>query len=164
MICPKCGKKGLGPYIKTIKGNAYVYVAHYLGRFKVKWCYAPKDILLNQAFFKNGRFVYAAELNRLIFELWRKEALFDLKIKKIYIHGSQVKGSYEKGSDLDVWVEVFGKHEVPIALTATERMVSPPREVPRLTLRGVGVEVSCSSSKPKPPYFDVFEQRLVLRE
>ena len=120
--------------------------------------------MLNPAFFKSGRFVYAAELNRLIFELWKREALLDLKIKKIYIHGSQVKGSYAKRSDLDVWIEVFGKHEVPIVLTATKRMVAPPRDVPRLTLRGVGLEVSCSSSRPKPPYFDVFEQRLVLME
>ena len=164
MICPKCKREGLGPYIKTIKGNPYFYVAHYAGRAKVKWCYIPESILLNPAFFKDGRFIHAAELNHLIHELWENEGLSDLKIRRIYIHGSQVKGTYTKGSDLDVWVMTEGGFEVPIVLTATRRMVAPPSDVPRLRLRGAEVEVSCSSLKPKPPYFDVFEQRLVLRD
>jgi predicted nucleotidyltransferase len=164
MICPKCARKGLGPYLKTIKGNSYFYVAHYLGQAKVKWCYVPESILLNPKFFKDGKFIHVAELNRLIHELWEREGLSDLKIKKIYIHGSQVKGTYAKASDLDVWVTIEQGFEIPIVLTATKRMEAPPSNVPRLKLRGVEVEVSCSSLKPKPPYFDVFEQRLVLRD
>lgn len=163
MICPKCGKAALGPYTKVIKGNPYNYMAHYTARSRVKWCYIPPSFLLNPAFFKNGRFIHAAELSRLIFQLWGEEGLTGLKINKIYIHGSQVKGAYTKGSDLDVWVEVEKGCDVPIALTATKRMVAAPRDVPRLRLRGVDVEVSCASFKPNPPYFDVFDQKLVLR-
>jgi len=161
-LCPKCKKEGLGPYVKTIKGNPYLYVAH-RSPSGMRWCYAPKHALLNPTFFRNEKFTDAAELGRMIYQLLAREGLSDLRVKKVYIHGSQVKGTYTGISDLDVWVQVEKGFETPIVLTATKRMVSPPKSMSKLVLSGIGVEVVCSSLRPKPPYFDVFEQRLVLK-
>jgi hypothetical protein len=160
MICPRCGRKGNGPYIKTIKGNSYLYVAHMRPK---KWCYIPKHVLLSPTFFRDGRFIYTKELFQLIQQVWEAENLSNLKIKKVYVYGSHVKGTYKKNSDLDVWVVTKHGYKTPIILSATSRVVDPPRDMLRLRLCGREVEVCCSTQEPRPPFFDVFEQRMYLK-
>ncbi len=128
----------------------------------------PKERLLNPTLFRRGRFLYLRELLRSIEDLW--EAIkMDVATEGIYIFGSHVKGTYSKSSDLDVWVQIKPRegedlYAIPMILTKTKRMVDPPQDAPKLALRGIDVEVVCSTQKPKPPYFDALEQRLILLE
>ena len=41
LICPRCGRVGIGIYEKRVKGHRYLYCAH---RFdgRLKWCYIGK--------------------------------------------------------------------------------------------------------------------------
>ena len=41
LICPRCGKIGIGIYEKRVKGYRYLYCAHRLNG-KLKWCYIGK--------------------------------------------------------------------------------------------------------------------------
>lgn len=154
--------------LKRLKGKWYVYEVktEYLGPVdEVGTEEEKKKIALNPTFFKRGKFLYAKELESTVRSLLGSEKV---KIEGIYIYGSQIKGNYGKRSDLDVWVKVKPNEKKdeafysgPTLLTATKRMDDPPENTPRAKMRGVEVEICRSTFDPKPPYFDIYEQRLV---
>ena len=41
LICPRCGRVGIGIYEKRVKGHRYLYCAHRLDG-RLKWCYIGK--------------------------------------------------------------------------------------------------------------------------
>ena len=154
--------------LKRIKGRWYVYevITKYLGPVdEVGTKEEKKKIALNPAFFKQGKFLYPKELESMVKDLLNTE---DVKLKGIYIYGSQIKGIYGGESDLDVWVKVKPMkkggerlYSGPTLLTTTRRMDNPPKNVPRVKLKGIEIEVCRSTFDPKPPYFDVHKQRLI---
>jgi hypothetical protein len=154
--------------LKRIRGKWYVYevTTKYLGPVKeVGTEEEKKKIVLNPDFFAQGRFRFRGELESIARSLLRGEAV---EIAGIYIHGSQVRGRYGTGSDLDVWIEVKPRKKAdeilysgPTLLTATGRMDAPRTDIPRVKLGGAEVEVCRSTLRPKPPYFDIRRQRLV---
>ena len=47
--CPLCNQMGTGPYIRSIKGQPYLYVKHtikYGRRSKQTWCYVGRPIVV----------------------------------------------------------------------------------------------------------------------
>ena len=154
--------------LKKIKGKWYVYEVKtvYLGPVeKVGTKDEKKKIALNPTFFKRGKFLYSKKLESITRSLLNKEKV---KLEGIYIYGSQIKGNYGIRSDLDAWVKVKPNEKKeerlysgPTLLTATNRMDDPPKDIPRAKLRGIEVEICRSTFSPKPPYFDIYKQRLV---
>jgi histone H3/H4 len=47
--CPLCNQMGTGPYIRMIKGQPYLYIAHrikYGKRSKQTWCYLGRPVMV----------------------------------------------------------------------------------------------------------------------